>query len=400
MLVLNSYSHSFFRLFIALIALLVFSSCRESSRESHKLPFPTQKNVRLLLPPTPDERLRQLDHYLSDGKTRMRSAIEYRNGVSEEILYWNTGLRRESRRYYPARADAPTRQVRSHALYRADGHTFVSHEVYREDGTLERCGKELADGTYESIYYFGDGFTVERLRRFDRNKKFVSERTFRRNGTRLAEITPRDSEIHIILFDASEVRRAAYFRNSIGDERGTVYGENGESIHIIYQRDRLLFEADYYDDQGLLVQRSRKVSGVLQVSAIDANGFFRQEWRDHRHPDGIIRATLSAVQELGEEREVIRTIQMSRDGLYPVSVEYAVAVGKIIHVLKGSTLQIASVESYDLQGNLNSRRPGIPGELETLSPSRLEMPARDPLPSFDDFGPAWIYDYEVSEKGH
>ena len=159
----------------------------------------------------------------------------------------------------------------------------------------------------------------------------------------------------------------------------------------------MLFEADYYDDQGVLLQRSRKVSGVLQVSAIDANGIFRQEWRDHRHQDGIIRATLSVVQELGEDREVIRTIHMSRDGLYAISVEYAGANGKIIHVLDGNTWQIGAIESYDLRGNLTSRRPGRPGEFETLSPSRLQMPNRDALPHFEDFGPARIYDYEVSE---
>lgn len=396
MIALNSSAKSV-RVFLLLIAALVLNSCSESSRELRKLPYPAKTQVRLSLPPSPDERIRQVDYYLPDGFTKKHSIVDYLNGVTEEIEYWDSGFKRESTRYYPAASETATRRIRSHALYQKDGETFTSHDLYRMDGSLERRGRELQDGTYESAYFFSDGLTVERYRKFDRKKKFVEEALYRRNGTLAARINPKQSELHIALFNTSEKRIASYFLNMIGEERGTVYADDGETIRVIYDRDRLLFQADYYDDQGILVQHSQKLAGVLHISAIDEVGIFKQEWRDHRNADGVIRETLTVVEEFGADRKVFRTIQMSRDGRYPVQVGYVSAKGKVLNVLDGSTLQIVQIEKYDEKGDLLSSRSGKPGEYEHISTVRLEMPLRDALPNFKDFGPAYIYDHEEKE---
>ncbi len=390
-------SSMLYRYCLLVLMTVIFCSCSESSRELRKVPFPAKTQVRLSLPQYPDERVRQVDYYLPDGLTKKHSDVDYRNGVTEEIEYWDTGAKRESIKYYPAQSETGIRRIRSRASFQRDGTTFVSHDVYRLDGTLERSGRELEDGTYEANYYFDDGLTVERNRKFDRKKRFVVERFFRLNGTLAAQISSEDAELHIIIFNASEKRTASYFRNKIGEERGTVYGEDGEKIHVIYDRDRLLFQADYYDDRGVLVQHSQKLAGVLHVSAIDAQGIFRQEWRDHRGTGGVIRETLNVVEEFGADRKVFRTIQMSRDGRYPAQVEYVSAKGKIVNVLNGSSLQIVQIEEYDEMGDLLSRRSGGAGESEHISKTRLEMPLRDALPDFKDFGPAYIYDNEEKE---
>lgn len=390
-------SSKLYKFCFLIIMIVMFCSCSDHSRELHKLPFPSKTKVRLSLPRSPDERIRQVDYYLPDGLTKEHSIVDYRNGVMEEIEYWDTGSKRESIKYYPAQTETGIRRIRCKALYQRDGKTFVSHVVYRLDGTMERRGRELEDGTYESTYFFNDGLTVERSRKFDRKRRFVGEKLYRRNGTLTAEISPEDAELHISLFNTSEKRTASYFRNKIGEERGTVYAQDGDTIHVIYDRDRLLFQADYYDDKGVLVQHSQKLAGVLQISAIDGEGIFRQEWRDHRSTEGVIRETLNAVEEFGADRKVFRTIQMSGDGRYPVQVEYVSAKGKILNVLDGSSLHILQIEEYDQTGVSISRRKGAPGECEHISAARLEMPLRDALPNFKDFGPARIYDYEEQE---
>jgi hypothetical protein len=363
----------------ALILLLVAGAACSGQAPGQVKVTPVQKtSTRLLLPAANDERRQQVDHYASDGFTKQSSEIEYRNGVSESLRYWDNGLRSESIKLYPAsRSDLAQgrrfRQVRSRAKYERDGKTFVSHELYRPDGTLERTGKKTAGGDYETRYFFDDGITIERVRIFDARKRFLREKLYRRNATLQAEVSQSGPELHIVIYDTREVRTASYYSSIAGGDHGEVYASDGKTIHVMFSRDRMILLADYYDDQGVLVQHSMKVAGVLTLSAIDRYGIFRQEWRDHRGLDKVVRSTLSVVDELGLDRKLIRTIEMSSDGSHPIAITYPLAGGKKrVH-------KIASMAR------------------EHFYPGRFAMPGRDPLPSFNDFGPARIYDHEDRE---
>jgi hypothetical protein len=357
--------------------------------------FSAKPAERLVLPPASDSRLRQIDHYQSDGISRKDSHIEYRDGAQEEVHFRADGTRSDSVRFFGPDNEGK-RRVKSRATYDASGKLFATHDVYRFDGTLERQGHLLADGTYEHRYFFDDGKTVERIRLFDKAKQFGSENLYRLDGTLATQMSRIGSELQVKQYDSGQNLTARYAVSVLGLQ-GELLNADG-SVRARFLENKYASEAEYFNSKGVLVQRLSRTIGSFGIVALDGNGLFRQTWREVRSPDGTAALVLRRVEEWRADRTKVRTIQMSKDGLKPIAVEYDQRdQSTLIKTLADDGKTVVSVAKKSRAGDtLWSRHSS--NQSEKFIGERMKMPEQTALPSVRYVGPPRIYDYDPPEQ--
>jgi len=342
---------------------------------------------RSVLIPAQDTNVRVgYDCYVDDIKVERR--LEFRDGKKEIISYRPNGTVSERTKHY-ATVNGDLGRLQSHATFGADGTTYTSHDVYRGDGTLERSGKGERDGRYTTRYFFDDGKTVERQRNFSPLKEFVSERIYRPDGSELAAVTVTmdQLELGVTLYAPDGKKTATFYRTKVG-ERGYVFAEDGTTL-LEYAFDPYSRIAGYMDGKGRLMQKVDARFGRLLIAFLskDESRTYVQTWRDS---DKVLRK----VEERNRDGELIRTVQMSRDGSFPEQVIYPEDFGSSVKILD-ATGKVVLVKRLDARKNVLSETAVTESLKDPISPEALSVPPPTAeKPDFRLYGPPLVYDYE------
>lgn len=358
-------------------------------------PFVTKLPERVSLPSqdTSNEEFRK-ERFAEDGFTRIEAVREFRDGITETVKFRDDGTVSSYTELYPA-GDSGTRQLKSNATFDESGRFFISHQVYRTDGTLERTGEQLRDGRYESKYYWDDGKTVARHRFFNKQRKFVSETVFSASGARLAVRTRTDEDLTTSLYREDGTLSASSVKTMFS-EAGKVYAADGKLL-FEFEETPWTTQEDHYNENGILVQGRVfvRMAGTTDIYMLNTDGTlrFKQVWRHSRKAAGDpVEPILSRIME-AKGKSLYRTIEVGKDGK-PTSVEYPVSGGgKIVKELSDGKNVIATI-TYDRSNKVVSNVKAS-GEVENFDPAMLQDPPHAQRPIFvDENAPPMVYDYK------
>ncbi|MBX9949431.1 MAG: hypothetical protein K2Y39_09710 [Candidatus Obscuribacterales bacterium] len=373
--------------------------------------FPQRPDTTLILPPLDEKAADQVRFgkvkYWKDGHTRKEIVLEYRSGM-EEFQYFNEwGIKTSSSQFYPADADGKSRR-RSDATFAADGATYVSHQIWRRDSTLERSGSTLPGGEYEQKYFALDGKTVLRRRVFARDDKALKfEEIFDFNAEKLAAINYRATnfgyETDVTLFEGG--RRKAHFVKNIIEEKGEIFAGDGKTVIAQYSKDVTMSEEIYMALDGRVVQtrlstRFTSAQTVTFAASSETGVTYRQVWRlaPTSQKAGSAQAApasrlLRTVEEIRDGKSLF-TARMGKDGIHAESVTYELPAGGAIVKTIGAGGKVLKVTELNERGEIVSSIAPRHSEAFVLPAEALKDPPHPALPEFnDEAAPPRFYEY-------
>jgi hypothetical protein len=359
--------------------------------------FPKERNVRVMLPEAREKQKIRFDYYDPQTNIKLRSVATYLDQSEEEIIYRPDGSASESTQHYVGESG---KILKAHARYAANGITFVFHEVYRPDGTLERKGERLSSGMYQQQYFFEDGKNLYLDRHFNKKGRFQSQKRYRPD-TRLESTTlvdPVDTS-HSTTFYAADgtTPRAFYREHPSQGEAGEVYAADGKTVLAGFERSNWAGKEQYFDDKGVLIQIREINNGTLKVKGLTTTGsFYQQIWYQPvviGNEDSHKR--LRKVEEYKKGfKDLIRTIAMLKDGSRPAKVIYPTAKGTTVKLLSEDGY-ITDIELRDKSNKLlSTRNVSAKKEKEPIPDYFFKRERPMELPSSKDLlGPPLYYDY-------
>lgn len=315
--------------------------------------------------------------------------------------------------------------LRRIAKFDTDNVSFLSHEVRRKDGSLERRGFKERDGRYHIQYFFSDGITLQRDRYFVRrlpawkgNWKNLSEsqrvalqnlqyklsfeRVYQAGGKLTeSEIVLVDGSYHKNIFNKDGVRVATIAQGDGISQSGDVYSSDGKVLLASYSRSPWMAEEQYFRPDGSLKEARLFYMGSNESRFFDELGqkvLYKQVWRNRpASGDSQARSILSRVHvyDYAAKQEIM--IRMTNDG------------SKMSEVTFGNSSASSVVKTLNAEGLVVKTEVKISGK--TNSVEELAVPverlvfdqhlfAKSEQVEFETFkfqdpdSPAWIYDYE------
>lgn len=307
----------------------------------------------------------------------------------------------------------------------SDNISFLSHEVRRKDGTLERKGFRERDGRYHIQYFFSDGTTVQRDRYFVRrfpvwkgNWKNLSraqrytiqnlqfklsfERVYQAGGSLTeSEIILVDGSYYKNIFNKDGVRIATISQGDGISQNGDVYSSDGKVLLASYSRSPWMSEEQYFRPDGSLREARLFYMGSNESRFFDDKGqivLYKQVWRN-RPPseDSQAHSVLSRVHvyDYASKQEIM--IRMTNDGRKIDEVTFgngsALSViktlnaeGLVVKTELKSSGQIVSVEEF--------ANPVEKLVFDQHLFAKSEQVQFETFKFQDPDSPAWIYDYE------
>lgn len=298
------------------------------------MPFPGKTKVRVTAPPASvGEDIRYITYPSKDSTIPEQEQIEYKTGVTGYIFYRADGTIRETTEYWPAVEGSTQRQLKSGSLRTDDGANFLSDKSFRKDGTREREGLRLADGTYQIDYYFADGVRLERHQLVSADGKPLLEQVYHETGA-LKGYTQVDStgKMTITTYFADgktesiTIVPSTYWENITA----TYYYPDGVTIARKIEWSSYSTMADYFRQDGtkrLSYAETNYSSGSMVWIHYDAKGkaVLKQTYRVETKVDSttgkpVKTYLLRTVEELNSTGKTTREISFAADGTTPSSV--------------------------------------------------------------------------------
>lgn len=359
--------------------------------------FPKRACTRTFLPAAGNEVLHRIEKCGPDGLPA-QAEVEFANGNFELITLRADRTYKQSVEYYPGEGPLQSRKVRSKATFDTDGSSYLTHEVYRPDGTLERRGRGQRDGRYETSYYYTDGKTPSRVRQF-RNKQFSSEKRYREDGSLLASILVEPAQVSISLYSQSGIRTAALVRSPQGVVGGDVFSEDGNTLVASFIRDNWNFQEHYFDAQGKRVQAriGAIFFGNVSVGIYDKDEkvlyvqVFRKKPKRGTLPEELI---LTRVNEYNQAQKRTRTIVMNNEGTRPFSISEPEGDGRLDTDLDVDNGRVLKRTHFNQAGEAVKTETGRRFNSPHIDPARLKEMPHVELPTYTDAdAPPYVYDY-------
>lgn len=380
-----------------LIAALVIAAVYFFAPAQHQPDFAPGNDVKVFLPVAGSNQKMRYERYYPDRQTRSLTDIEYLDGTSEQVFYSADNVRVSAVKYFPP-DETGARQVKSRATYDADrGRHFTSHQVYRQDGSLERSGLLLSDGNYQSRYYFADGKAIARDRLFNRDRAFISETQFAQDGTIVAlTVQSQSDQKDIVRFWPNGSRKASYSLNIAGGANGYFYAEDGTVISEFSKTYWNINEV-YYNAAGKVWQRRLSYSNNLSIRLFNDDGklIAQQVWRMRpASGDKAAYKMLASVTLFKPDAlRPYRTINMDRTGQYVESINNV--DGRSMTKTLDANGVVIKVEGNDGNGFYSGAPRTAEEAFENVDPALLSEPFFNVLPELvDKDSPRLEYDYD------
>jgi antitoxin component YwqK of YwqJK toxin-antitoxin module len=346
-----------------LLALLPVFTLLSGCKDETDLPiYPSKTEQRLELPGDGrDEEVRYVD-YARDGVTPLKARVEYRNGNTAYATYHENGKVKEWREFYPASPDG-NRQLRLHAELSPDEH-YKTDELYREDGSLARLGREVNRVYYDASWFFEDGRTVSRHKKIqlDAEKTVFLDEHFRPSGTLLSQkrLYP-DAKLILTTFseDGKPATRWTTNKNYRYGSQFEQFYPDGVKVRVKAEYTPMIVTAEYMREDGSVeqVRVSNRFYRSLEVALADRNNQItrKQIWRVGDEQGMLLR------QIADMHNGKARFISFYGDGKTPQQVE---SEGVVRHYRADGTLESEVV-----------RRTGATRKFAASENIRLVLPA-------------------------
>jgi antitoxin component YwqK of YwqJK toxin-antitoxin module len=354
--------------------------------------------VRVKTPPASvGEDIRYVTYPSKDSTVAEEVQIEYKTGVTGYIFYRPDGTIRETTEYWPAVDGSPQRQLKSGSLRTEDGANFLSDKSFRKDGTREREGLRLADGTYQIDFYFADGTRLERHQLVSADGKPLIEQVYRDNGA-LKGFTQVDAtgKMTITTYyvdgktESILIVPSTYYENTTA----TYYFPDGVTVSRKIEWTSYSTNADYFRQDGtrrLSYAESNYSSGSMVWIRYDARGkaIWKQTYRVESKVDSAGKSVktylLRSVEEVNADGKTTRQIEFAADGVTP----YRVTIPKPPGSYWSGTVKtfrpdgtLEKVEEKNKDGDVTSTKTHTAQEnvRENFPGSYLVRPVEEALP--------------------
>lgn len=429
------------------VALLAMVLLKQTSAEIGNFagePFPAKPMSNIILPSKGSGKTFILQHYkmvkvpgFSQEWRQLDSATiqwdETHQSLIEDQEYFPDETVSKSTKHFPGITVEERGGLRRIAVYDTDG-TFLKHQVYRIDGTLERQGEfDKKSDQYFQTYYFEDGKTIQRTRIFFREvrsenvnvevdgknwvktitiatKKFklLKEEVFQRTAKGLIL----ESEVWFIpggqgyfkkVFNAEGQKIGSINQGPNVKEHGEIYSPDGKTLLIEYDLAYGMQPGvmSYFRNDGTLWQSRMMALGATNILIFDQTGkkvLYKQVWRERpAFENQPAQSILSRVDVFDPEtNEPSHTINMVNNGLLVDYVYYRQPNGKSLYKFLDKDGYIVRTELRNGNSVESQERPTV---REKLSFEEVLFKRDDPIKltdyNFNDpRAPAWTYDYE------
>ncbi len=342
---------------------------------------------RVELPPKQGEEIRYV-YFAADRVTKKMTQIEYRSGVTALIAYRSDGVAKEMRSFFPLTEGASKRQLRSLITYEDDGRSYKSHQVYREDGSLERNGGRISGGGYQTLYFNAKDGSVQRRLVFTDKGQVESEESFSDEG-QLVEKTEKVNEYSLktTRWTADGKLISEITDQSDGRREGKLYFEDGKTVKIEFYHRGYEIEVKYFDKSGQELYEVEHVEQGMTVTVLGPNGNarYKQYWL-LTGGTTLANATyrLIRVEEYkdNDKREIKRLFGIADDGkpnrvLAPINSAYSYERTDTELYPDGS---VKSEKVYDSSNKVSSTKTFNQGEEKfDVKPELFVKPVFEPL---------------------
>jgi len=240
----------FVLLAVVAITLVIFALSGGDKSGDIARNFPAPSGTRVELPPQAGEEIRYV-YFADDKVTKKMMQIEYRSGVTSFTTYRPDGAKIETRAFYPLGAGESKRQLRSLVTYADNGTSYKSHQVFREDGSLERNGGRLSNGGYQTLYFNAKDGSIQRTLVFDDNSKLEREDSFNDEG-KLIEKTEKVSEyaLKTTRYAADGTILSEIVDETDGSRSGKFFYEDGVTSRMEFKVNSYSIEVNYFEKDG------------------------------------------------------------------------------------------------------------------------------------------------------
>jgi antitoxin component YwqK of YwqJK toxin-antitoxin module len=263
---------------VVALALVLFALSGKNTAGDISKDFPVPTGTRVELPPQAGEEIRYV-YFADDKVTKKMTQIEYRSGVTSFTTYRSDGTKNETRAFFPLKDGASKRMLRSLVTYDDNGSSYKSHQVYREDGSLERNGGRLPNGGYQTLYFNATDGRVQRQLVFNDNSALESEESFSDDG-KLIEKTEKVSEygLKTTRWSPDGKMLSEITDNTDGTREGKLFYEDGETVKVEFNYRPWAIEVNYFDPKGVhTLEVSYQTEGVtITHFAPDTKPLFKQ----------------------------------------------------------------------------------------------------------------------------
>lgn len=341
---------------------------------------------RVELPPKEGEEIRYV-YFAADHVTKKLTQIEYRSGVTAIIVYRADGVAKETRSFFPLKEGASKRQLRSLITYQDDGTSYKSHQVYREDGSLERNGGRLSGGEYQTLYFSLKDGSVQRRLVFTASGQIENEESYSDNG-QLIEKTEKvnDYSLKTTRWTVDGKLISEITDQKDGRREGKLYFEDGKTVKIEFYHRGYEIDVNYFDKNGKALYEVEHVEQGMTIVVLgpDGSALYKQYWL-LTGGTTLENATyrLIRVEEYQKgKREIRRLIGIADDGkpnrvLTPVNNAYSYERTDRELYPDGS---VKSQKVYDSSNQVSSTKTFQPGEEKyDLKPELFVKPVIEPL---------------------
>lgn len=317
---------------IAAAATLVVGCGRVDSTAT--TPYPDKTKVRVAVRPEKEgERIRYVTYPSKDAVIAEQVEIIYFNGNTGYIYYRADGTARQTVEYWPAQEDNPqNRQMKSETKYADDGKTVLADRSFRKDGTKERTGARIADGSYEIYLFHPDGQSVFKHQLVSSAGKALLEEAYWPNGTlkSLSKLKSDNSFETTTYYPSGAKESVTVIGAGYWDPATTeLYYEDGKTLRLKVSYGSYQTEATYYRKDGTVSLKTLEYTYGTRAESIvysrDGTALYKQDWRVERttNADKSVTKTylLRAVEELNSDGKTTRRIEFRDDGKTPQSVK-------------------------------------------------------------------------------
>lgn len=284
--------------------------------------FPVTTGNRVELPPQSGEEIRYV-YFAEDNVTKKMTQIEYRSGITSFTTYRPDGTKAETRAFFPLKEGESKRKLRSLVTFDDNGTSYRSHQVYREDGSLERNGGRLTEGGYQTLYFNASDGSVQRRLVFSENSALEQEESFTDDG-KLIEKTEKvnDNELKTSRWtpDGKLISEISDYVD--GSRAGKLFHEDGETVKVEFAYRPWAIEVNYFNTSGtLMFEVAYQTEGMIITHFDAAKTRLYKQYFVYTGGKTLCDVTVRLVKveefKSGSSYEVGRAIGIAPDGTTP-----------------------------------------------------------------------------------